>query len=98
MRRQRFADRRQQLINGKPGFLHPHKDTAAPAGASPPVAHAGGMATSSPTSNAAMALIDIGLNLTHDSFDHDRDQVWQRARDAGVVQAVLTGARREHSP
>ena len=45
-----------------------------------------------------MDLIDIGLNFTHDSFDHDRDQVWQRARDAGVVQAVLTGASREHSP
>ncbi|MBJ6979208.1 TatD family hydrolase [Luteimonas sp. MC1895] len=45
-----------------------------------------------------MQLIDIGLNLTHDSFDRDRDQVWQRARDAGVVQAVLTGASREHSP
>ena len=46
----------------------------------------------------AMQLIDIGANLTHDSFDHDLDQVWQRARDAGVVQAVLTGASREHSP
>ena len=45
-----------------------------------------------------MDLIDIGLNLTHDSFDHDRDQVWQRAREAGVAQAVLTGASREHSP
>lgn len=45
-----------------------------------------------------MQLIDIGLNLTHDSFDRDRDEVWQRARDAGVVQAVLTGASREHSP
>ncbi|GHD75117.1 preprotein translocase subunit TatD [Luteimonas padinae] len=45
-----------------------------------------------------MDLIDIGLNLTHDSFDHDRDRVWQRARAAGVVQAVLTGASREHSP
>jgi TatD DNase family protein len=29
-------------------------------------------------------LIDIGANLTHDSFDHDRDAVLQRARDAGV--------------
>ena len=48
--------------------------------------------------NPHMDLIDIGLNLTHDSFDHDRDRVWQRARDAGVVQAVLTGASREHSP
>jgi len=45
-----------------------------------------------------MQLIDIGLNLTHDSFDRDRDQVWARARAAGVVQAVLTGASREHSP
>jgi TatD DNase family protein len=45
-----------------------------------------------------MQLIDIGLNFTHESFDSDRDQAWQRARDAGVVQAVLTGASREHSP
>jgi len=43
-------------------------------------------------------LIDIGANLTHDSFDHDRDAVLQRARDAGVVQMVVTGASREHSP
>jgi TatD DNase family protein len=45
-----------------------------------------------------MQLIDIGANLTHDSFDHDRDAVLQRARDAGVVQMVITGASREHSP
>jgi TatD DNase family protein len=45
-----------------------------------------------------MPLIDIGANLTHDSFDHDRDAVWQRARDAGVTRAILTGASREHSP
>ena len=45
-----------------------------------------------------MQLIDIGLNFSHDSFDRDREQAWQRARDAGVVQAVLTGASREHSP
>src|SRR3546814_12069709 len=37
-------------------------------------------------------------NLTHDSFDHDRDAVLQRARDASVVQMVVTGASREHSP
>ena len=43
-------------------------------------------------------MIDIGLNLSHDSFDHDRDAVWQRARDAGVRAAILTGASREHSP
>lgn len=45
-----------------------------------------------------MQLIDIGANLTHDSFDHDRDAVLQRARDAGVVQMIITGASREHSP
>ena len=43
-------------------------------------------------------MIDIGLNLTHDSFDRDRDAAWQRARDAGVHAAILTGASREHSP
>ncbi|MDQ2701673.1 MAG: TatD family hydrolase [Pseudomonadota bacterium] len=45
-----------------------------------------------------MHLIDIGANLTHDSFDHDRDAVLQRARDAGVAAMVVTGASREHSP
>ncbi|HRO63264.1 TatD family hydrolase [Thermomonas sp.] len=45
-----------------------------------------------------MQLIDIGLNLGHDSFDRDRDAVWQRAEAAGVRRAILTGASREHSP
>lgn len=45
-----------------------------------------------------MELIDIGANLTHDSFDHDRDAMMARARQAGVVQMVVTGASREHSP
>ena len=45
-----------------------------------------------------MDLIDIGANLTHDSFDVDRDAVLQRARRAGVAQMVVTGASREHSP
>ncbi len=45
-----------------------------------------------------MELIDIGANLSHDSFDIDRDAVLQRARDAGVVQMMVTGASREHSP
>lgn len=48
--------------------------------------------------NARMQLIDIGANLTHDSFDHDRNAVLQRAHAAGVVQIVVTGASREHSP
>lgn len=43
-------------------------------------------------------MIDIGANLTHDSFDHDRDVVLQRAREAGVSQMIVTGASREHSP
>jgi TatD DNase family protein len=37
------------------------------------------------------ALIDIGLNLGHDSFDHDRDVVLAAAKQAGVVQMILTG-------
>jgi TatD DNase family protein len=37
-------------------------------------------------------LIDIGCNLTHDSFDPDRDAVIGSARSAGVVQIVVTGA------
>ncbi|MBP6797633.1 MAG: TatD family hydrolase [Luteimonas sp.] len=45
-----------------------------------------------------MPLIDIGANLTHDSFDRDRDAVLQRARDAGVSRMIVTGASREHSP
>ncbi|WP_242111747.1 TatD family hydrolase [Luteimonas aquatica] len=45
-----------------------------------------------------MQLIDIGANLTHDSFDHDRDAVLARAHAAGVAQLVVTGASREHSP
>ena len=44
-----------------------------------------------------MQLIDIGANLGHDSFDHDRDAVLQRARDAGVARMVVTGASREGS-
>ncbi len=39
-----------------------------------------------------MELIDIGCNLTHDSFDGDRQAVLARAREAGVAQIVVTGA------
>jgi len=42
-----------------------------------------------------MELIDIGMNLAHDSFDADRDQVLERARQAGVVQMVITGSSEE---
>jgi TatD DNase family protein len=37
-------------------------------------------------------LIDIGINLAHDSFDADRESVMARARAAGVVQMIVTGA------
>lgn len=43
----------------------------------------------------ARALIDIGINLTHDSYDADRGEVLARAQLAGVVQMVVTGASRD---
>ncbi len=39
-----------------------------------------------------MELIDIGVNLAHDSFDADRDAVMQRAAVVGVRQMIVTGA------
>ncbi len=41
---------------------------------------------------APAALIDIGINLAHDSYDADRDAVLSRARAAGVVQMLVTGS------
>jgi TatD DNase family protein len=41
---------------------------------------------------APPALIDIGINLAHDSYDRDRDAVMARAHAAGVLQMVVTGA------
>ena len=37
-------------------------------------------------------MIDIGANLAHDSFDADRQAVFQRAWDAGVEAIVITGS------
>lgn len=37
-------------------------------------------------------LIDIGINLTHESYEADRDAVLERARRAGVTQMIVTGA------
>lgn len=42
-------------------------------------------------------LIDIGANLTHDSFDDDLDAVLARAADAGVKQLILTGSSSDSS-
>jgi len=39
-------------------------------------------------------LIDIGANLTHESFLHDFADVLRRAREHGVSQMVVTGASR----
>lgn len=44
-----------------------------------------------------MELIDVGCNLTHDSFDSDRQQVIERAREAGIAQMVITGASEDGS-
>jgi TatD DNase family protein len=40
----------------------------------------------------ASSLIDIGINLAHDSFNSDRDAVIARATRAGVVQMIVTGS------
>ncbi|WP_420427326.1 TatD family hydrolase [Algiphilus sp.] len=37
-------------------------------------------------------MIDIGANLTHESFAHDRDAVIARAAAAGLSHIVLTGS------
>ena len=37
-------------------------------------------------------LIDIGINLAHDSYEADRDAVLARAYAAGVVQMMVTGS------
>lgn len=38
-----------------------------------------------------MNLVDIGINLAHDSFDHDRESVVESARAAGVARFIITG-------
>ena len=37
-------------------------------------------------------LIDIGANLTHDSFADDFDDILSRADAAGVTQMIVTGS------
>lgn len=41
---------------------------------------------------AGQSLIDIGVNLAHDSFDHDRPEVIARAAAAGVSRMIVTGS------
>lgn len=42
-------------------------------------------------------LVDIGANLTHESFSHDLDQVLARASDSGVRLMLVTGASQQGS-
>lgn len=42
-------------------------------------------------------LVDIGVNLAHDSFDADRDAVLSRAAEAGVGLMIVTGSSRQSS-
>jgi len=44
------------------------------------------------------ALIDIGINLAHDSYDGDREQVIARAVAAGVTQMMVTGTSFASTP
>ena len=48
-------------------------------------------------SNPLLDLVDIGANLTHDSFAVDRELVIERARAAGVTRMIVTGATRSGS-
>jgi TatD DNase family protein len=43
-------------------------------------------------SRSATPLIDIGANLAHDSFDHDRKEVIERAASVGVTRMIITGS------
>jgi TatD DNase family protein len=44
-----------------------------------------------------MQLVDIGANLSHESFRRDLDAVIERAQAAEVAQIVITGASEEES-
>ncbi len=48
--------------------------------------------TKPPLKKRLQVLVDIGANLTHDSFDRDREQVIARALAAGVGHMVVTGS------
>jgi TatD DNase family protein len=37
-------------------------------------------------------LVDIGINLAHDSFDADRDAMLERAQRVGVAHLLITGS------
>ncbi|MGI9225745.1 MAG: TatD family hydrolase [Woeseiaceae bacterium] len=41
------------------------------------------------------SLVDIGANLAHDSFIDDRNEILNRAADAGVTRIIVTGSSDE---
>jgi TatD DNase family protein len=45
----------------------------------------------------SLPLVDIGINLAHDSYDADRTAVIDRARAAGVSRMIVTGSSLESS-
>jgi TatD DNase family protein len=54
--------------------------------------HNTGTTTHAAPADPRAPLIDIGINLGHDSYDAERDAVLARAHAAGVVQMMVTGA------
>lgn len=50
-----------------------------------------------PDTGQIMQLLDIGANLSHESFQHDFDAVLQRAQAHGVERMIVTGASRHGS-
>lgn len=48
--------------------------------------------SAAPAAIAVHPLVDVGINLAHDSYDHDRQEVLARAAAAGVLQMVVTGS------
>ncbi|MBZ9568771.1 TatD family hydrolase [Modicisalibacter tunisiensis] len=46
---------------------------------------------------APAPLVDIGANLTHDSFSRDGEAVIERARAAGVETLIVTGTDQRHA-
>jgi TatD DNase family protein len=50
------------------------------------------IAPASPAAAADGPLIDIGINLGHDSYHADREAVLARAHAAGVAQLIVTGS------
>lgn len=48
-----------------------------------------------PAQRSTPELIDVGVNLAHDSFDHDRENVIREACAAGVSRMVITGSSLE---